>query len=332
MNNSLRESMFDQWMGRRVAPTVAVAGLALLISACNGGQAANDSADAAAPTDAVSSSSVPAVIVPVQEDVVSSEQAQEIALAAIGEGRVTWITPEDDRGAAWEVEVTRPDGSEVDVLVAADGTVVGQVDQVLPEVATEGVAVGGSDGANIEGSPAAEVGGSDTAGVTPAPGAGISSQEAEQIALAAIGEGRVTWITPEDDQGAAWEVEVTRPDGSEVDVLVAADGTVVGQIERVLPQTGGSQGGVTGGSDGANAGGSGGADVGGSDGVQVAPAPGTVVSAEEAAAAALAAIGEGTVTWIGPEDDRGAAWEVEITLPNGREIDVLVRADGTVIG
>jgi hypothetical protein len=42
----------------------------------------------------------------------------------VGGGRVTWSGREDDRGAAWEIEVTRPDGSEVDVLIAADGSVV----------------------------------------------------------------------------------------------------------------------------------------------------------------------------------------------------------------
>jgi uncharacterized membrane protein YkoI len=124
MNKGLRGSVCDQLMGGRVGSSVALAGLALVISACSGGQAANDTADVAAPRDAASSSSLPAVIVPVQEDLVTSEQAQEIALAAIGEGTVTWIGPEDDRGATWEVEITRPNGQEVDVLVAADGTVI----------------------------------------------------------------------------------------------------------------------------------------------------------------------------------------------------------------
>ena len=48
---------------------------------------------------------------------VSREQAEQAALKAVGSGRVTWSAPEQDRGAAWEVEITRPDGSEVDVLL-----------------------------------------------------------------------------------------------------------------------------------------------------------------------------------------------------------------------
>ena len=56
--------------------------------------------------------------------VVSREQAEQAALDFIGEGEVTFVTEEDDRGAAWEVEITRPDGSEVDVLIAPDGSVI----------------------------------------------------------------------------------------------------------------------------------------------------------------------------------------------------------------
>lgn len=51
----------------------------------------------------------------------------------------------------------------------------------------------------------------------------------------------------------------------------------------------------------------------------------------QAEQAALEAVGSGRVTWSGPENDRGAAWEVEITLPNAREIDVLVAPDGSII-
>lgn len=49
----------------------------------------------------------------------------------------------------------------------------------------------------------------------------MSRQEAAQAALDEIGEGRVTWISREDERGAAWEVEITRPNGREIDVLVA---------------------------------------------------------------------------------------------------------------
>lgn len=134
---------------------------------------------------------------------VTREEAEQIALDAIGSGSVTWSAPEDDRGAAWEIEVTLPDGSEVDVLIAADGTVVKQV----PKAGTPG-----SPTQSGPGSTSGEV---------------VSQTDAEAAALAHIGEGEVTWSGREDERGAAWEIEITRPDGSEIDVLIAADGSVV---------------------------------------------------------------------------------------------------------
>lgn len=56
--------------------------------------------------------------------VVDQAAAERAALAHVGEGRVTWVSPEDDYGAAWEIEVTLPDGREVDVYVDASGQVV----------------------------------------------------------------------------------------------------------------------------------------------------------------------------------------------------------------
>jgi uncharacterized membrane protein YkoI len=42
------------------------------------------------------------------------EQASQVALAEVGSGRVT-ATEADDEEGAFEVEVTKPDGSQVDV-------------------------------------------------------------------------------------------------------------------------------------------------------------------------------------------------------------------------
>lgn len=70
-------------------------------------------------------------------------------------------------------------------------------------------------------------GGNTSSTPVPASGTGVSQAEAEAIALAYMGDGRVTWVEREDDHGAMWEVEVTLPNGSEVDVYVAANGTVV---------------------------------------------------------------------------------------------------------
>jgi hypothetical protein len=66
----------------------------------------------------------------------------------------------------------------------------------------------------------------------------VDQATAEQAALAYLGEGRVTWVTPEDDHGAAWEIEVTLPSGREVDVYVDANGQVIDTsrgLARLLP-------------------------------------------------------------------------------------------------
>lgn len=60
----------------------------------------------------------------------------------------------------------------------------------------------------------------------------ITLAQAKQIALNYVGSGRVTYWGAEDDHGARWEIEVTRPGGSEVDVYVAANGQVVHTVTR----------------------------------------------------------------------------------------------------
>ena len=161
------------------------------------------------------------------------EAAKAIAVAAVGEGVVTDYTDEDDHGAAWEIEVTRPDGSEVDVYVAADGRVVHVEDPVATaapgETPAEAAPAPEAPAVEtpVEAAPAPEAPAADPAPQAPAASGTISRAEAEQIALAWVGSGRVTWAEREDDRGAAWEIEVTRPNGSEIDVYVSADGRVL---------------------------------------------------------------------------------------------------------
>ena len=63
---------------------------------------------------------------------VALERASEAALEFVGEGRVT-ETEVDDEDAKYEVEVTRDDGSEVDVHLNADFTVVGAENEAAGE-------------------------------------------------------------------------------------------------------------------------------------------------------------------------------------------------------
>lgn len=185
---------------RRSGFGVAVVVGLLVLASCGD----DDDGDAASDTSAASPESSPVRegTDPATDGVISREEAEQVALDAVGDGRVTWSAPEDDRGAAWEIEVTRTDGSEVDVLIAADGSVVKQVDKL-------------GSGPPLEGP-----------GTPPADGV-VTQQVAEEAALAAVGEGQVTWVGREDERGAAWEVEITRPDGSEIDVLIAPDGSVI---------------------------------------------------------------------------------------------------------
>lgn len=94
---------------------LGIAGVSLLMPApIEGAQSAPPAVADAATTDTA----------PVPTGVVGQAAAEQAALAYVGEGRVTWVSPEDDRGAAWEIEVTLPNGSEVDVLVDDAGFVI----------------------------------------------------------------------------------------------------------------------------------------------------------------------------------------------------------------
>jgi hypothetical protein len=54
-----------------------------------------------------------------------ADRAAKAAVDAIGGGRAVGIEREDDGAVAWEVEVARPDGSEVEVLLTRDLQEVG---------------------------------------------------------------------------------------------------------------------------------------------------------------------------------------------------------------
>jgi hypothetical protein len=56
---------------------------------------------------------------------------------------------------------------------------------------------------------------------------GPAAERARAAALAHVGQGRVTGVEREDEDGAAWEVEVARSDGSTVEVMLDAGYDVV---------------------------------------------------------------------------------------------------------
>jgi uncharacterized membrane protein YkoI len=102
----------------------AALGSAVLVAAALAGTGCGTDESAVAPDPAVTASPQTDAEASDVAGPVTQEQAEQAALAAVGDGRVTWSGPEDDRGAAWEVEITRDDGSEIDVLVDASGNVI----------------------------------------------------------------------------------------------------------------------------------------------------------------------------------------------------------------
>lgn len=129
------------------------------------------------------------------------DRASSAALDAVGEGKVTGTESDDEEGA-YEIEVTRPDGTQVDVHLDKDY-------QVLSQDADD---EDGDDDGRDDGDRDAD----DRA---------LSDQErsaAEEAALAEV-DGTVTDVEASDDAGEAYEVEVTKADGAEWTVELDAD-------------------------------------------------------------------------------------------------------------
>lgn len=122
------------------------------------------------------------------------QQAGDAALAKAGGGTV--LHAETDNGG-YEVDVQRPDGTRVEV----------GVDRTFQVATVEGP----DDDANQPALSAAD------------------RDQAANAALAKVGKGTVSEVERDDDGGAAYEVEVRLPDGSQVEVHVGADFQVLRQ-------------------------------------------------------------------------------------------------------
>jgi uncharacterized membrane protein YkoI len=172
---------------------------------------------------------------------------------------------------------------------------------------------------------------------------GVSAQtrdRAQAAALAETGGGTVTEVDTLDDGLVGYEVEVVLPDGREAKVLLDGDYAVTSS--RVDDDSRGSGATPTpvAGDDRDD-------DSLGSDATPTPVAgPGrddsvddsnrgdddlTGADYDQAAAAALAAAGGGTVTDADRSDDAGVAYEVDVRLDDGTEVDVdLDQAFGVV--
>jgi uncharacterized membrane protein YkoI len=125
------------------------------------------------------------------------DRVADAAVKAVGGGTVTDVETDDERGGGYEVEVSRPDGSEVDVTLDRDLTVIAQ------EAETP-----------------------DDAPATRVPTA-AERATVEKAVLAAFAGGTVTDVEISADRGVAYEAEVRAADATEWDVQLDAKYTIL---------------------------------------------------------------------------------------------------------
>jgi uncharacterized membrane protein YkoI len=134
--------------------------------------------------------------------------ASGAAIAAVPGGtvdRASTENPSDASGAAYEVHVTKSDGSKVEVLE----------DSAFKVLSVKASTGGGPGGPGGHGGPG---GGNPNEAVL----TGATLTSASDAAIAAVPGGTVSRASAEDKSdpsGAAYEVHVTKSDGSQVEVL-----------------------------------------------------------------------------------------------------------------
>lgn len=140
------------------------------------------------------------------------------AVEAAGGGEAVDVESSDDRGEAYEVEVRREDGTEVDVALDENLEVVRQDE--------EGDDDGDDDGDSPDDD--ADEGTDDDGKDADDRVLGDAERaDAEKAALAAVGGGTVIQVEASDDTGEAYEAEVRDRDGAEWDVVLDADFNVL---------------------------------------------------------------------------------------------------------
>lgn len=156
------------------------------------------------------------------------DRASEVAIAEIGGGTVTSAERDDDGTPGYELELRGDDGLEYDVrLDDSFGVLV--VDPDDDAVRGDGSANGSTDGGTDDGTTGTTE--DSTTGVTgavdPDDLVGEELTRASEAAIAAVGGGTVTEAERSDDADHAFDVEVTRADGTDVDVDLDASYAVV---------------------------------------------------------------------------------------------------------
>ena len=154
------------------------------------------------------------------------DRAAEAALAEVGDGTVTEVDDLDDGLRGYEVEVVRADGREAVVLLDDSFAVTSarldddrRGDDDGDDDRGDDRRAGGSAGGSDTDDDATD--GAGAAGASGPDDAPISEDErarASEAALTAAGDGTVTDVDRSDDGDHAWDVDVQRADGSEVEV------------------------------------------------------------------------------------------------------------------
>ena len=156
------------------------------------------------------------------------DRASEAALAEIGGGTVTSAERDDDGTPGYELELRGDDGLEYDVrLDDSFGVLV--VDPDDDAVRGTGSANGGTNGSTDDGTTGTTEDSTTgaTEAVDPDDLVGDELARASEAAIAAVGDGTVTEAERSDDTDHAFDVEVIRADGTDVDVDLDASYAVV---------------------------------------------------------------------------------------------------------
>lgn len=141
---------------------------------------------------------------------VTGSERDRIAEAAIkiaGGGTAEDVEHSDDIGEAYEVEVRRKDGTEVEI----------SLDKNLKEVRTE-IDDSDIDGDNDDDGRDDDIDGDDDGDADDRALSAREKSDATKAALKAVGGGTATDVEASDDPGEAYEVEVRTKQGVEWDV------------------------------------------------------------------------------------------------------------------
>ena len=152
------------------------------------------------------------------------DRVSSAAVDAVGGGTVIDAESSDDRGEAYDVEVRKDDGTEVDVSLDKDLKVVNQDrddrDDANDRDDNDADDLNGTDDVNDRDDRNDTNDGPDTDDRVLSASERTSAQKA---AVAAVGGGTVIDVGASDDRGEAYEVEVRTSDNTEWNVELDAD-------------------------------------------------------------------------------------------------------------